>query len=168
MRISVLSESINLAEFDCGEPARNAWLQNRALANQRSDDTRTYIAADGETVAGFYALTVGSIIRGGLPGALRRNAPDPVSGALLAQLAVSLRYQGRGLSRALALHAMGQAVKISDLAGCRLLMVHPAGPELVAYYEKFGLVAVETTPPLMVMNLQKVRNLLSTMPKDES
>ncbi len=154
------SEAINAAAFDCGEPARNAWLQNRALANQQSDDTRTYAALDGAYLAGFYALTVGAIIRGGLPGPMRRNAPDPVSCVLLAQLAVSLSEQGRGVSRRLVLHAMGQATKIADLAGCRLFMVHPARPELFGYYAKFGFVPLETTPPVMVMNMQKVRATL--------
>ncbi len=121
------------------------------------------MAIEGGEVAGFYALTVGSIIRGGLPGALRRNAPDPVSCVLLAQLGVDVRFQGRGLSRELVLHAMGQAVKIADLAGCRLFMVHPARPELVGYYGKFGFVEVETTPKVMVMSLVNARAVLDAL-----
>jgi len=159
--ITILDDSFTLEDFDCGEPNRNAWLCSRALSNQRKDDTRTYVAIQDAAIAGFYALSVSSIVRSNLPGSMRRNAPDPVSCVLLAQLAVSLRHQGQGLSKELVLHGMRQVVKIADIAGCRLFAVHPANAELLPYYEKFGFSSVPTTTPaLMAMSLQKVRATL--------
>jgi predicted N-acetyltransferase YhbS len=166
--ITVLNNSLNVEDFDCGDSARNSWLCTRAFANQRSDDTRTYVAIHDAAIVGFYAMTVGSIVRSILPGSMRRNAPDPISCVLLAQLAVSLHHQGQGLSRELVLHGMRQAVKIADLAGCRLFAVHPARSELVPYYAKFGFSLVETTPALMVMSLQKVRATLAAVDRETS
>jgi predicted N-acetyltransferase YhbS len=161
--ISVLTDSCKVEDFDCGEPARNAWLCTRAFANQRNDDTRSYVAMECSRVIGFYALTVGSIIRSSVPTSARKNAPDPIGCVLLAQLAVDLPYQGRGLSRHLVMHAMGQAIKISDLAGGRLFAVHPARPEFESYYSKFGFIAAQTIPPVMVMTMQKVRATLAAV-----
>jgi predicted N-acetyltransferase YhbS len=162
--IQRLTAEHSVENFDCGEPARNTWLCTRAFANQKTDDTVTYVSLDGTCVTGFHALTTGSIIRGTLPGAMRRNAPDPVSCVLLAQLAVDLQWQRKKLGRRLVLHAMGQAVKISALAGCRLFAVHPANPDLVKYYQKFEFTLVDgTTPLLMAMTLQKVRAILKAV-----
>jgi len=163
--ISVLSAADDVSEFDCGDAARNAWLRARGVASQASDDARTYVARDsGGAVCGFYAITTGGILRGGLPGALRRNAPDPVSCVVLAQLGVAKAVQGRGIGRELVLHAMGQGAKVAEIAGCRLLVVHPATQELVAYYGKFGFVEVETVPvAVMAMSLQRVRGILGAV-----
>lgn len=163
MRIMALSESHRVEDFDCGEPARNSWLRTRAFPNQRSDDTRTYVALKDAETAGFYALTVGSVVRSILPGALRRNAADPVSCVLLAQIAVATSCQRQGLGRTLMLHAMAQTAKIADIAGCRLLAVHPARPDLVSYYEKFEFASLATNPALMAMPLRKVRNILTAV-----
>ena len=159
----MLDEGHCVEEFDCGELARNSWLRTRALSNQRSDDTRTYVALRDEEVIGFHALTVGSIVRGILPGPLRRNAADPVSCVLLAQIAVASCRQRQGISRALMLHAMAQATKIAEIAGCRLFAVHPARPDLVGYYERYEFVSVATSPALMVMSMRKVRNILAAV-----
>jgi predicted N-acetyltransferase YhbS len=150
-------------DFDCGEPARNSWLATRAFAGQNSDDSRTYVAIEDGHVIGFCALTVSSIVRDVLTGPTKRNAPDPVSCILLAQLAVDLPYQGKGerVGRDLVTHAMKQAVKISELGGGRLFAVHPARPDLVGYYQKYGFISVDTVPPLMVMLMRKVRALLT-------
>ena len=42
-----------LANFDCGTPALNAWLQRRAAANQASGASRTFVACEGGRVVGF-------------------------------------------------------------------------------------------------------------------
>jgi len=162
--IESLGETDQLGGFDCGEPPRNRWLQDRSLASQRSDDAQTYVgkAQDGQ-VLGFYALTTGSILRALLPGSLRRNAPDHVSSVLLAQLAVDQRCQGHGLSRRLMIHAMGQATRIAAIAGCRLMIVHPASPALVAYYQNYGFLDVGTSPPVMALSLQNIRITLAAL-----
>ncbi len=161
--IVALAPDHDIEAFDCGEPARNTWLRARVVKNDQSGDSRTYVAIDGARTAGFYALTVGSILRESLSGALRRNAPDPVSCVLLAQLAVDAHYQRRGLARALVLHGMRQATRIADLAGCRLFAVSPARPELVTFYGKFGFREVATQPPLMAMPIHLARATLTAL-----
>ncbi len=159
--ISLLNTAHDVEKFDCGDSLRNAWLKTRAFASHANDDSRTYVLAENTTMIGYYAITTGSIIRSALPGAMRRNAPDPVSGVLLAQLAVATLYQGQGLSRELLLHAMGRVAKVADITGCRLFFVHPATSELTEYYTKSGFLEVEALPaPIMAMSLQKVRGIL--------
>lgn len=161
--ISILDDSHDVIDFDCGDEKRNSWLKIRAFSSDEQHDSRTYVAALGSAVVGYYALAVSSIVRGTLPGSMRRNAPDPVGGILLAQLAVDLKQQGHGLGRELVLHAMEQAVKVTEIAGSRLFMVHPATPELAAYYEKFGFASIDTAPASMAMTMRKVENTLTAL-----
>ncbi len=160
LNVVPISPSDHLQDFDCGEAAQNTWLTTRALQSHRSDDSLTYLAYLGPQLAGFYALSTSSMIRNALPGSLRRNAPDPVSAVLLAQLAVAISHQGRGISRELLLHAMSQTLKISELAGCRLFIVHPARPELAAYYAKANFIPVPGMST-MAMSLQTLRATLA-------
>ena len=156
-RIEALTRAHDLDAFDCGEPARNAWLQTRALGNQDSSDSRTYVMAEAASVLGFHTLTVGSMLRSWLPGGLRRNAPEQVGCVLIGQLAVSVALQGHGIGRTLIVHAMGQTLQVAELAGCRLLGVHPARPELVRYYARFGFIETSSSPALMAMPMARVR-----------
>ncbi len=110
---------------------------------------------------GFCCPDTAAVLRKDLTGALRRNAPDPVSGVLLAQLAVELAWQGNGLGTKLVLAAMEKAVLVADLAGTRLLLVHPATGELQRFYGEFGFTGVPATPVgIMAMSMPLVRKTL--------
>ena len=161
--IAAVNDTHAVEAFNCGDPVRNSWLVKRALSNQQNDDTRTYVALDGMTVLAFHAITVGSVLRASFNAAMRKNAPDPVGCVLLGQLGVSVTVQKRGLGREMVLHAMRQASRIADLAGCRLFATHPASPNLAAYYGRFGFVSVDAIPALMAMRMSRVRALLGAV-----
>ncbi len=56
-----LTADHRVADFDCGEVSLNDWLKRRALANQSSGASRTFVAADTDgRVWGYYALTAGA------------------------------------------------------------------------------------------------------------
>ena len=116
---------------------------------------------DGRVVA-FYALSTAAVLRAALPGALRRNAPDPMPALLIGQLAVDLRYQGRGIGSALVHDAMRGAVRVSQFAGWRLLAVNPDGAQAASFWAKLDFVAVPgVSPALMVLTQTMVRRLLT-------
>ena len=75
-------ESLNadhdLAAFDSDEPILDDWLRKRALANEQSGASRTYVIAAGRRVVGFYCLASGSVAHEGATGRIRRNMPNPI------------------------------------------------------------------------------------------
>ncbi len=95
----------DLANFDCGRHELNDWLVRRALRSERERDARTSVtcATPGDRVAGYSGLSAFSVVRSVAPGALSRNAPDPIPAVQLGRLAVDLRFQGARL-RASLLH----------------------------------------------------------------
>ncbi len=78
--------------FDCGEAALDEWLRRRAMANQLSGASRTFVVADQEgRVCGYYAMAAGAVAHQGATGSVRRNMPDPIPVMVLARLAVDRR-----------------------------------------------------------------------------
>jgi GNAT superfamily N-acetyltransferase len=165
LRIVPLDHSHGLDDFDSGSPARDTWLRTRALPGQATGDAMTQVAVLGEErVVGFYALSTAAVLRSALPGALRRNAPDPVPALLIGQLAVDRRYQGRGIGSVLVHDAMRCALLAAQFAGWRLLAVNPDGVQAAAFWAKFDFVAVPgVSPALMALTQTMVRRLLAAV-----
>lgn len=54
-----LGASHQLDGFDCGKSALNDWLIRYARQAQGSGSAKTFVAADGDRVLGYFSLTVG-------------------------------------------------------------------------------------------------------------
>lgn len=51
-----------LDEFACGEASLDEWLKRRALTNQLSGASRTFVVADPDgRVFGYYAMAAGAV-----------------------------------------------------------------------------------------------------------
>lgn len=122
-----------LERFDCGNAALNRWLQQRAMANERQGVSRTVVICldGGSDVIAYACLSAGAIVLAEVPGALRRNMPDPLPVVVLGRLAVDLRQQGQGLGSALVADAM-------RLVGARALLVHAIDEQAAAFYRSLG------------------------------
>jgi GNAT superfamily N-acetyltransferase len=112
--------------FDCGKSQLNDWLIRRALANQKSGATRTWVVADRPTnrVVGYYASATASVLRSTVTGRAARNQPEDIPVILLARLAVDFDHTGRGLGAALLKHFTLKAMEVAAVIDARLLLVH--------------------------------------------
>ena len=154
-QIEPLRADHDIAAFSCGKPALDTWLRNRALRNQETGDSRTFVlCVDGRVIA-FYALSAASAVRTSLSGALRRNAPDPVPLMLLGQLAVASDHRGKGLGSGMLRDALIRVANASRHVGFRALATHPIDDEARTFYARYGFSEVQDSQPrLMVMPLQ--------------
>ncbi len=112
--------------FDCGSPPLNDWLIRRALANQRSGASRTWVVTDGDArrVVAYYASATASIVRAAATQRAARNQPSDVPALLLARLAVDVSVAGRGVGAALLRHFLLKALEVAELVGVRVVLVH--------------------------------------------
>jgi GNAT superfamily N-acetyltransferase len=136
--------------FVCGEPVLDHWLQRRALANQGSGASRTFVVTD-ETlhVMGYYALAAGAVAHDNASRSIRQNMPDPIPVMLLARLAVDLRAQGMQLGAALLQDALQRSVQVAQHTGVRALLVHALNDKARTFYEHYGF----RTSPVNAMTL---------------
>jgi GNAT superfamily N-acetyltransferase len=145
-----LSGAHDLSLFDCGEPVLNDWLRRRALQNEASGASRTYVVCAGNRVVGYYTLAVGAVAHAEVPGRIRRNMPDPVPVMVLGRLAVDQCAQGRHIGGGLLRDAVVRTMQAAEIAGIRAILVHAISAEAKRFYEGYGFVA-SPVDPLTVM-----------------
>jgi GNAT superfamily N-acetyltransferase len=128
-----------LTGFDSGVSSLDDWLRRRALQNQASGASRTFVVCDAGEVVAYYALAVSAVAPDAAPGRFRRNMPDPIPVVVLARLAVARDQQGRGLGRALFQDAAKRVIHAADAIGIRGLLVHAISADAKAFYVRLGL-----------------------------
>jgi GNAT superfamily N-acetyltransferase len=128
-----------LGGFDSGVRSLDDWLRRRALQNQASGASRTFVVCDANTVVGYYALAASAVAPDAAPGRFRRNMPDPIPVVVLARLAITREQHGQGLGRALFQDAAHRVIHAADIIGIRGLLVHAISEEAKAFYVRLGL-----------------------------
>jgi GNAT superfamily N-acetyltransferase len=131
----------DLSEFDCGEPELDNWLRRRALTNEQSGASRTYIVCSDQQVIGYYTLAVGAVANVEAPGRVRRNMPDPVPVMIIGRLAVHKDFHGRKIGPALLRDAILRTLQAAEIAGVRALLVHAISERARQFYENCGFTA---------------------------
>ena len=140
--------------FACGEASLDEWLKRRALVNQLSGASRTFVVPDqGACVVGYYAMAAGAVSHQMATGGVRRNMPDPVPVMVLARLAVDQRAQGIKLGAALLQDAVKRAVSVSQQVGVRALLVHALHDRAKAFYEYYGFQESPLHPMTLMLRL---------------
>nr|WP_242470959.1 GNAT family N-acetyltransferase [Thiocystis violacea] len=131
-----------LDELDCGKPTLNDWLLRHARQAQGSCSAKTFVVADDDRVTGYYSLTVGQIDTLDAPERTRKGmGPYPVPVVILARLAVSSQYQGRGIGFGLLQDAIRRTLLIAEQAGIRAMLTHPIDEAAAKFYTRFGFIA---------------------------
>ena len=152
-----LSAAHRLDDFACGEAVLDEWLKRRAMANQLSGASRTFVVADREQrVYGYYAMAAGAVSHQMATSSVRRNMPDPVPVMVLARLAVDHRAQGIKLGASLLQDAVKRAVIVSQNAGVRALLVHALHDQARAFYEHYGFQVSPAHPMTLMLRLISV------------
>ena len=131
-----LTSSHHLDGFACGEISLDEWLKRRALTNQVSGASRTFVVADQEgRVFGYYAMAAGAVSHQLATSGVRRNMP----GAAMLQDAVS------------------RAVVVSQNAGVRALLVHALNERAKQFYEHYGFQESPQHPMTLMLRLNAVK-----------
>lgn len=156
-----LTGAHDVENFDCGVPALNDWLKNRAVANEGAGASRTYVVTRGGRVVGYYALATGAVEHSAAPGAVKRNMPNPVPVMILGRLAVDHTVQGRGVARGLLQDAILRTIQAAGIAGIRAILVHAISDEAKAFYIHNGFVESPIEPMTLMIRLVDANNTLS-------
>lgn len=147
-----------LGGFECGEPALDEWLKRRALNNQHSGASRTFVVVDDEQrVRGFYALAAGAVAHTTATSSVRRNMPDPIPVMVLGRLAVDRRAQGIQLGAALLQDAVHRAIAVSQNTGVRALLVHALHEQAKTFYEHYGFQVSPMHPMTLMLRLNSAK-----------
>jgi predicted N-acetyltransferase YhbS len=156
-----LSADHNLAPFASGTENLDRWLKHRAMKNQVSGASRTFVACQAGQVVAHYALASSAIAVEAASGRLRRNMPDPIPVVVLARLAVDQRLQGKGLGRALVQDASLRVIQAADAIGIRGMIVHALSDDAKAFYERVGFEPSPLDPMILMVTLNDLKAALT-------
>ena len=150
----------DLSAFDCGEPVLDDWLRRRALRNEASGASRTYVVSAGRKVAGYYCLAVGAVAHDEAAGRIRRNMPDPIPVMILGRLAVDKEFQEAGTGVGLLRDAVLRTLQAAEIAGIRGVLVHAISERAKHFYESCGFRTSLVNPMTLMITLTEAGSIL--------
>ncbi|AWK15574.1 GNAT family N-acetyltransferase (plasmid) [Candidatus Fukatsuia symbiotica] len=155
-----LREQHEVSLFSSGVASLDNWLAQKALKNQRSGASRTFVVCGNNNVLAYYALSAGVVAGKNAVGRFKRNMPDPIPVVVLGRLAIDKRFQGKGWGRALIRDAGLRLIYAADVMGIRGMMVHALSNDAKNFYKKVGFEASPLDPLLLMVTLADLKSIL--------
>ena len=142
-----------------GQGVLDSWLQTRAIKNDATGASRTYVTTltGTNTVAGFYSLAASAVELEQAPGKVRRNMPTPIPVILLGRLAAHRDHQGHGLGRSLLHDAFLRVASAADVIGVRALLVHAIDDGAADFYRRHGFAPSPLDEQTLFLTLDALR-----------
>jgi GNAT superfamily N-acetyltransferase len=147
----------DIGAFASGVESLDHWLKRRALKNQSTGASRTFVACEDGRVLAYYSLASSAITVDAAPGRFRRNMPDPIPVVVLGRLAVDQSLQGRGFGRALVRDAGLRVIQAADTIGIRGMIVHALSVEAKVFYEQIGFEPSPIDPMMLMVTLADLK-----------
>ncbi|MGC0369043.1 GNAT family N-acetyltransferase [Microbacterium sp. SLBN-111] len=145
IEIVPFKRGIDRDKFGCGKPDLDEWIRRYAGQSERNDTTRTFLALeDDDELVGYYATKACELDldeASSVYGVGRRRYPVPAM--LIARLAVSEQFQGRGVGSVLLFDALHRLVEVSRSIGFEVVVVDAIDHDASAFYRRFGFTAFE-------------------------
>lgn len=166
-RLAPLDCSFDLAGFDCGEPAYNAWLTDTAVRAHESGSSRVYVLLEHsdasqagsvpERVVGYFAICPTTVVRDAMPKSLQRGMLRATPGWLLAKLALDTSLRGGQWGRQLLREALEVILDAAERGGGAVIVVDPDNEHLVSFYASNGFTSTGSDDLRMFVKLATVR-----------
>jgi GNAT superfamily N-acetyltransferase len=156
-----LSAAHNITAFDCGEQVLNEWLKRRALKNEGSGASRTFVVCQESKVTGYYVLSTGSVMHKDAPSKITRNMPEPVPVMVLGRLAVDKNTQSKGVGRGLLKDAILRTLAVAKHAGIKALLVHALSDKARKFYLQCGFIESPLDPMVLMIPLKDTQHHLT-------
>ncbi len=151
-----LTRHHNLSQFDCGNASLNEWLYRRALKNENSGASRTFVVCEEDKkIVGYYCLSTGAVEHEDSSGSIRRNMPEPIPVMVLGRLAVDGHWQKQGIASGLLKDAILRTMNVSQQVGVRALLVHALSEQAKSFYLKHGFHESPTNSMTLMISVKE-------------
>lgn len=144
LRIVLLTKRHELTSFNSKNDDLNEFLKNDALKDQEEMINKTYLSFWKNSFVGYFSILADTIEvhaideNDGIQGYPYHKYPS----IKIARLAVDRKFERKGVGGFLVLAAIGLAMSVSEIIGCRYVTVD-SKPESINFYEKVGFKIVE-------------------------
>jgi GNAT superfamily N-acetyltransferase len=155
-----LTKAHRRADFDCGEPALNAYLARFAMQAHQRGGAKTFVtcpAAEPTRILGYYTLAPASVDFARVPAAATKGlARHEVPMFRLARIAVDVSVQGQGLGQALLLAAGRRCLAVAEAVGGVALLIDAKSDRAASWYASFGALRLADAPLTLVLPLKTI------------
>ena len=161
--VEKLDATHDVDSFACGKEPLARFLKRFALANQKADSARTYVACRGLTVLAYYSLAAGAVEHADAPLRVGKGlARHPIPVMLLAPSRgrpdLARTGPGQGPRQG---DALLRTAAAADIAGIRALLVHAKDDEARGWYEALEFEPSPTDPYHLFLLMKDLRAMLS-------
>jgi len=145
--IDPLSSDHDRRLFTCGVGSLDEYLRCFARQHAAASISRTYVAAVGSEIFGFYSLSMSGIRKENLPAKYAGRFPNfPLPVARLARLAVAIRHQRKGLGELLLADALQRCLRLSVEIGMIGVIVDAKDEQARGWYERYEFERLPDSP----------------------
>ena len=156
-----ISDRHVVSDFDCGQISLDDWLKKRAVKNESTGASRTFVVCDDNVVIGYYTLAVGAVTREEASGKVRRNMPEPIPVMILGRLAVDLQWQGNKIGAGMLKDAILRTLIVAEQAGIRAMLVHALSEGAKQFYLQCGFHESPLNEMTLMITLDQARKFMS-------
>lgn len=133
-----LKASHDRCSFSCGAEALDEYLRRFARQHADTNVSRTYVAAVGAEICGYYSLAMSGIRRENLPAKHAGRFPNfPLPVARLARLAVAMQHQRQGLGELLLADALQRCLRLAAEIGMIGVVVDAKDESARKWYQRY-------------------------------
>jgi ribosomal protein S18 acetylase RimI-like enzyme len=158
--IEALSVDHDRRSFTCGVSALDEYLRRFARQHAAANISRTYVAAEGAAIHGYYSLAMAGIRRDNLPAKHVERFPNfPLPVARLARLAVAELHQRKGLGELLLADALQRCLHLSDAIGMVGVIVDSKDEHARKWYERYEFERLPDLPLTLWISTEAIRKL---------
>ena len=161
-RIRPLDRAVDAAAFRSGQPVLDDYIQRYAAQDVRRNVARVFAAtpeSDSRQLAGFLALSAGSVSCSELPASLAKKLPRyPVPVALIGRLAVATAFQGKGLGAILLADACRKVAHASATLAVAGIIVAAKDADAASFYRHFGFLPLPGQPARLLLPATAFQN----------
>ncbi len=166
LKIEVLSQEHNRADFDCGTDELNQYLKNVARQHLNKGMSRTFVLIDDTKpteILGFFTLASCEIRADKLPRKYAKKYPYIAPAAKLARLAVTRERQRQCLGTHMIINAIERIITVSENLGIIGFFVDAKNEDAKAYYAQFGFIPLIDNPLELFLPLETLRQAYETI-----
>ncbi|MBE0472549.1 MAG: GNAT family N-acetyltransferase [Methyloprofundus sp.] len=163
--IDPLTKAHNRAEFDCGNPALNHFLQKIARQHMDKGLSKTFVLLDTEQpteIIAYMSLVVCEVLTEDIPHQWKKKDPSRIPTAKLAKLAVSIDQQRKGYGETLLIDALQKTLNVSKTMGLAGLFVDAKHKQAKTYYQQFGFLSLPEQLDNLFMPLSTINKSFSS------
>lgn len=159
-QIEPLTSAHDRRNFSCGVEALDTYLRRFARQHAEANVSRTYVAAEGAAIHGFYSLAMSAIRKDNLPAKHLSRFPNfPLPVARLARLAVDMRYQRQGLGELLLADTLQRCLRLSEEIGMIGVVVDAKDEKARGWYERYEFERLPESPLTLWLPTETIGNL---------